>query len=220
MVALVSSVVGTQFDTLWLHDVLLGGRELFADYYEPDETYLLKVHIAFFEGSLAYSFVEVLKSGRPTMTKTTLLLKGRGREPGSIDEFIAHAVGHVNTFVIIETADQKTICGGFAAPAWVASGESADPDCESFMFLLQNAEGKAPMKFPKTPHGPAVMTNPGANVCFGHWNGVAIATNGEWTPDFASAYERRGETAAVFGGRGNERGGGFQAGRWELWQSE
>ena len=56
VVAQMSSKVGIRFETIWLHDLPLGGGELFADYYEPDEVYLLKIRFPFFDGSMACPF--------------------------------------------------------------------------------------------------------------------------------------------------------------------
>jgi hypothetical protein len=122
-------------------------EQLFADYFAPDQTFVLHLE-QIVTDSVASAFSPVLKQWLGAKAPLTLLWTSS--DPGDTNGFHRACDGKANTLVLIQSKEGN-IFGGFAVPAWETprGGEGkADPTELSFLFVLKNTFGDRPTRFP------------------------------------------------------------------------
>jgi hypothetical protein len=141
---IVSEVTGKKGVSIWSSDIRLDCEHLFADYFEPEATYVIKVVSDFPEGSLMLSSSEKLEGFGIDLTNAKLLMEVKAG-PFDLEEFVTKVVEpELNPTVLLLEWQPGFVVGGFAGVPWpkVESqiGETfhfaADPDKKSFIFSL------------------------------------------------------------------------------------
>jgi hypothetical protein len=127
--------------SLWCSDIPLNLEHLFADYFEPEVIYHVKVGGNVPDGSLLNSNEAKLRSLGVKLEAPQLLMEMEELE-WNIDEFLEKAGDVAPTLVLIKMKS-GTECGGVAGVPWPKSGAAADPANGSFIFSL----GATPARF-------------------------------------------------------------------------
>jgi hypothetical protein len=121
--------------SLWYSDVELNCEHLFADYYEPEGVYQVKVGGNIQEGTLLNSSESKVRSLGVNLTSPQLLMEMEELE-WSMDEFLKKAGDFAPTLMLIKMKN-GTVCGGVAGVPWPKKWETAvDPAKGSFIFSL------------------------------------------------------------------------------------
>jgi hypothetical protein len=119
--------------SLWYSDVELNCDHLFADYFEPEGVYQVRIgNIQ--EGTLLKSSEAQVRSLGVNLTLPRLLMEIEELE-WSIDEFLAKAGDFAPTLVLIKMKNGAE-CGGVAGVPWPKKWYAADPAEASFIFSL------------------------------------------------------------------------------------
>jgi hypothetical protein len=127
---------------LWLSDIPLNLEHLFADYFEPEAIYHVKIGWSFPEGILLNSNEVKLRSLGVKLDAPQLLMEMEELK-WSMDEFLEKAGSFAPTLMLIKMK-KGTECGGVAGVAWPKPiGTAADPAKGSFIFSL----GATPVRF-------------------------------------------------------------------------
>jgi hypothetical protein len=127
---------------MWASDMRLDCDHLFADYFEPDATYLIKLVYDFPEGSLMLKCGAKMESCGITIMKAKLLLE-RMAGPFDMEEFVAKVVRpEANPTLLLLEWKPGFVVGGFASVAWPKDENlfgtyAADPEKKSFIFSLE-----------------------------------------------------------------------------------
>jgi hypothetical protein len=128
--------------SLWYSEVELHCDHVFADYYEPDGVYQVRVGGNIKEGTLLKSSESKVRSLGVNLTAPQLLMEMEGLE-WNMDEFWKKAGDFAPTLVLIKMKN-GTECGGVAGVPWPKRREkAADPAKGSFIFSL----GATPARF-------------------------------------------------------------------------
>jgi hypothetical protein len=114
---------------------------MFADYFEPDGVYQVRVGWNCPEGTLLKSSESQVKALGVNLMELQLLMEMDELE-WSMDEFWEKAADFAPTLVLIKMKN-GTVCGGVAGVSWPKSGGAADPAKGSFIFSL----GATPARF-------------------------------------------------------------------------
>jgi hypothetical protein len=131
--------------SLWSSDVRLECDQLFADYFEPEVTYLIKLGNDFPEGSLLLISSEKLECFGIDLTDAKLLM-GVKDGPFDMEEFVTKVVEpEVNPTVLLREWKPDFVVGGFAAVSWPKNESrltgphyfAADPGMGSFICSLE-----------------------------------------------------------------------------------
>jgi hypothetical protein len=132
----------TKGTSLWHSDIPLTLDRPFADYFEPDGIYHVKLAGNYPEGSLMTFNETKLKRLGVNLSDPRLLMEV-GTSEWSMAEFLEKARDFAPTLALIEM-ENGTQCGGAAGVPWPEIGEvAADPEHCSFIFSL----GAAPTRF-------------------------------------------------------------------------
>jgi hypothetical protein len=118
-------------------------EHLFADYFEPEATYMIKLANDFPEGSLMLTSGEKLEDLGIDLTNAKLLMELNG--PFDMEEFVTKVVEpEVNPTVLLLEWKPGFVVGGFAGVPWPMDETSlrdrhygADPEKKSFIFSLE-----------------------------------------------------------------------------------
>jgi hypothetical protein len=128
--------------SLWYCDIELNCDHPFADYFEPDGVYQVKVGGMIPEGTLLKSSESKVMSLGVNLTAPQLVMEMEELKWG-IDEFREKAGDFAPTLVLIKMKN-GTECGGVAGVPWPKKGgAAADPAKRSFIFSL----GATPARF-------------------------------------------------------------------------
>jgi hypothetical protein len=140
----VYEVTGKKGVSIWSSDIRLDCEQMFADYFEPEATYVVKLVGDFPEGSLMLSSGEKLGGFGIDLTKGKLLMKVKASS-FEMEEFVTKVVEpEVNPTVLLLEWQPGFVVGGFAGVPWPkdesqVGGEehyAADPEKKSFIFSL------------------------------------------------------------------------------------
>jgi hypothetical protein len=116
---------------------------LFADYYEPDGVYQVKIGRDIPEGTLLKSRESKVRSFGVKLNAPQLLMEVEEGSVWSMDEFLEKAGEFAPTLVLIKMKN-GTECGGVAGVPWPKkAGKAADPVKDSVIFSL----GATPARF-------------------------------------------------------------------------
>jgi hypothetical protein len=132
---------GVKGASLWYSDIELNCGNLFADYFEPERIYQVRVEGDIPDGTLLKSSEAKLRPLGVKLDSPQLLMK-MNELKWSIGEFLEKAGGFAPTLVLIKMKN-GTECGGVAGVPWPKSGTAADPAKDSFVFSL----GATPTRF-------------------------------------------------------------------------
>jgi hypothetical protein len=132
---------GVKGVSLWYSDVELNCDHLFADYFEPEGVYQVKVGGNIREGTLLKSSESKLEPLGVNLVAPQLLMEVE-ELTWSMDEFLEKAGDFAPTLVLIKMKN-GTVCGGVAGVPWPKWGNAADPTKGSFIFSL----GATPVRF-------------------------------------------------------------------------
>jgi hypothetical protein len=198
--------------SLWYCDVQLNFGHLFADYFEPETVYYVKVGGNFPDGTLLDSNETKLKLIGVTPIAPELLMEVSELE-WSMDEFVKKAGNFAPTLVLIKMKN-GTECGGVAGVPWPEKKMvAADPAKGSFIFSL----GATPTRFDLVKPEHALYRD-GLMVEFGYGSNDLFILN-----DGSGCCSR--EQGAYAGPRGKGQLVGGTADfwiqkyeRWELWR--
>jgi hypothetical protein len=192
----------------------LDAEQLFADYFEPDQTFVLHGdQIA--PDSVASAFSPVLKEWLGATAPLQLLFKSSDAE--DVKGFHHACDGKANTLVIVRSKEGN-IFGGFAVPAWDSStnGWKDDPTQLSFIFVLKNTFGDPPTRFPMKSTKYAILCKAGFGPSLG--GGCEFTLwDGTRTYAYLCSYVDklgRGTAAFVSTGTGRQR---FEVDSYEVW---
>jgi hypothetical protein len=204
---------GVKDVSLWYSGVELNCDHLFADYFEPDGVYQVKVGGNISEGTLLKSSESKVKSLGVNLTAPQLLMEVEELK-WSMDEFWQKAVDFAPTVVLIKMKN-GTECGGVARVPWpkMHDGKAADPAKGSFIFSL----GATPVRFD--------LVNPEkALFCWSNFFGFGYDSNDlfVWSNGDGCGSSRRGTYAGprqkgeLIGGTAETYKQPYE--RWELWR--
>jgi hypothetical protein len=138
-----SEYSGVKGMSLWYADIELNCDHLFADYFEPDGVYRVKVGANIREGTLLKSNESRVRSLGVNLTAPELLMEMEELE-WSMEEFWEKAGDFAPTLMLIKMKNGAE-CGGVAGVPWPKEGVwyGADPAKGSFIFSL----GATPARF-------------------------------------------------------------------------
>jgi hypothetical protein len=139
----VSEVTGKTGVSIWSSEVQLECESLFADYFEPEATYVIKLANDFPEGSLMLPSSDKLEGFGVDLTNAKLLMEVKGRF--DMEEFVTKVVEPgVNPTLFMLEWQPGFVAGGFAGVPWPKNETSvrhphyaADPEKKSFIFSLE-----------------------------------------------------------------------------------
>jgi hypothetical protein len=140
----VSEVTGKKGRSIWSSDIRLDCEQLFADHFEPEAIYVIKLANDFPEGSLMLTSSEKLEGFGIDLTNAKLLMEVKG--PFDMEEFVTKVVEpEVNPTVLLLEWQPGFVIGGFAGIPWpkvegrLGWGEAfaADAERRSFIFSLE-----------------------------------------------------------------------------------
>jgi hypothetical protein len=134
---------GEKGHSIWYSDVRLNCDHPFADYFEPEAIYAIKLAIDFPEGSLMLNASEKLEGFGIDLTKAKLLMDVKGRF--DMEEFVTKVVEpEASPTVLLLEWQPGFVVGGLAALPWPKRESqgaqrcyAADPEKKSFMFSLE-----------------------------------------------------------------------------------
>jgi hypothetical protein len=128
--------------SLWYSDIVLNIDHLFADYFEPETVYHVRLGGNYAKGTLWNSSEANLTAVEVNLKAAQLLMEMRELK-WSMDEFKEKAGDFAPTLVLIKMRN-GTECGGVAGVPWPWPGaNAADPAKDSFIFSL----GATPARF-------------------------------------------------------------------------
>jgi hypothetical protein len=124
-----------EFSAISIVEQQLDKSHLFADYFEPDATFVLQVLPEIAAGTLLAECLNEVESLPLDVKAAKLLLANSGKfTEGEWDDAVGDAVP---TLVLLKLVN-GVVCGGVAAVAWPkGEGCSADPTGTSFIFSLR-----------------------------------------------------------------------------------
>jgi hypothetical protein len=199
--------------SLWYSDIELNCEHLFADYFEPDGVYQVKVGGNIQEGTLLkWSESKVRSLG--VNLKAPQLLMEMEESKWCMDEFWEKAGDFAPTLVLFKMKI-GTECGGVAGVPWpkkrVWSAE--DPSKGSFIFSL----GATPARFDLVNPGNALYCGPW-QFGFGYGNSdlIIFATGAGCCSEGQGDYAGPREKGQLIGGTAKMRYEPYE--RWELWR--
>jgi hypothetical protein len=137
-----SEVTGRKGVSIWCSDVRLVCDQMFADYFEPEAIYVIKLGDDFPEGSLMLSSSEKLGGFGIDLTNAKLLMDVKAG-PFDMEEFVAKVVEReMNPTLLLLEWKPDFVVGGLAAVPWpkdVGWFPSCVPDFEkkSFIFSVE-----------------------------------------------------------------------------------
>jgi hypothetical protein len=139
-----SETTGRKGVSVWSSDARLEYDQLFADYFEPEATYLIKLANDFPEGSLMLKSGEKLESFGIDLTTAKLLMDVKAG-PFDMEEFVTTVVEpEVNPTLLLLEWKPGFVIGGLAAVSWPKDERhglsfccAADQERKSFIFSLE-----------------------------------------------------------------------------------
>jgi hypothetical protein len=123
----------------------LDPRHLFADYFEPEATYRIKLANDFPDGSLMLNSIEKLERFGIALVNAKLLMDAKSG-PFDMEEFVRTVVNsEMNPTLLLLEWKQGFVVGGFAAVPWPkhesplagAYSFATDARTHSFIFSLE-----------------------------------------------------------------------------------
>jgi hypothetical protein len=137
----VSEVTGKKGASIWSSDIRLDCEHPFADYFESEATYVIKLVNEYPEGSLMLTSSEKLEGFGVDLTNAKLLMEVKaGRF--DMEEFVTKVVEpEVNPTVLLLEWQPGFVVGGFAGVPWpkdesLFGSFAADSQRKSFIFSL------------------------------------------------------------------------------------
>jgi hypothetical protein len=197
--------------SLWHSDVELNCDHLFADYYEPEGIYQVKLGGNIQENTLLKSSESQVRSLGVNLTAPQLLMEVKELE-WRMDEFLEKAADFAPTLVLIKMK-KGTECGGVAGVPWPnMDAVMGDPAKGSFIFSL----GATPARFDLVnPNGALFCTRVGFG--FGDDCDLFIFTTGLGCGSLGQEdYARPREMRQLIGGTAQDCFQPYE--RWELWR--
>jgi hypothetical protein len=198
--------------SLWYSGIELNCDHLFADYFEPEGVYQVKLGGNIRKGTLLKSSESKVRSLGVNLMTPQLLMEMEELE-WSMKEFWAKAGDFAPTLVLIKMKNE-TVCGGVAGVPWPAEWKyAADPAKGSFIFSL----GATPARFD--------LVNPEMALCccgaffgFGRYGGeLCIWGSGGGCGSVGQGdYAGQREMGQLVGGTAELRLWPYE--RWELWR--
>jgi hypothetical protein len=132
---------GVKGVSLWYDDIPLNCDHLFADCFEPDAIYRVKVRGNYPEGSLLNSNEAKLRPLGVDLAAPQLLMEAEELK-WSMEEFLMKASDFAPTLILIRL-ENGAECGGVAGVPWPKLFSSAaDPAKDSFIFSLGATPGR------------------------------------------------------------------------------
>jgi hypothetical protein len=198
--------------SLWYSDVELNCEHLFADYFEPEGVYQVKVGGIVQEDTLLKASESKVRSLGVNLKSPQLLMEMEELK-WSMDEFWQKAGDFAPTMVLIKMKN-GTECGGVAGVPWPKKYDlAADPEKDSFIFSL----GATPVRFNLVRPERALYCD---NDSFGfgyNGEGLFILNNGVGCGSRdEGAYAGRREWGQLVGATAEEWVEAYE--RWELWR--
>jgi hypothetical protein len=197
--------------SLWYSHVPLNCEHLFADYFETDVVYQVKVGEIIRKGTLLKSSESKLRSFGVNLTAPQLLME-MSESLWSMDDFLEKAGDFAPTLVLIRLKNGAE-CGGVAGVPWPKKGETAaDPAEASFIFSL----GATPSRLDLVDPEKALFCDPlsfvfgrvGYDLCVGG-DGEGCSSDGEGT------YAGPRQSGQIIGATAGVCFQPYE--RWELW---
>jgi hypothetical protein len=135
VISCASKHFGREFRAMSIFGQQLDSSHLFADYFEPDATFVLQILPESAAGTLLAECLSEVESLPLDVQAAKLLMAHSGKFTREVWE---GAMGDaVPTLVLLELVN-GAVCGGVAAVVWPKScGSSADPTGASFVFSLR-----------------------------------------------------------------------------------
>jgi hypothetical protein len=173
MLALASKHFGEKFSAISFCGEALAENDAVADYFEPGGIFVLHIVIRILPNSFASEWDGVLAGW--LNAKAPLTLKWQSNDATNVKGFHKACDRVPNTLVIVKSKEGN-VFGGFSVTAWASNQVfKADPTGLSFVFVLKNAFGDPPTRFPLGNRREAIFCsgNCGPNFCgtFGVWSG-------------------------------------------------
>jgi hypothetical protein len=210
----VSEQSGLKGVSLWYSDIALNLDHLFADYFEPEGVYQVKLGGNIPEGTLLNSSESKVRALGVTLEAPQLLMEARGLT-WSMDEFLEKAGDLAPTLMLIKM-ENGTECGGVAGVPWPKRGGAVDWAEGSFIFSL----GAAPARFDLVRPGDALYCCPGYfqfGLCsaelFVFCDGRGCGSN---NADGEGTYAGPREKGQLVGATAGNYTQPYE--RWELWR--
>jgi hypothetical protein len=135
----VSEATGKNGISIWSSDIRLDCAHLFADHFEPEATYAIKLVKDFPKGSLMLTSSEKVEGFGIDLTNAKLLMDVKVG-PFDMGEFVTKVVEpEVNPTVLLLEWQPGFVVGGFAGVPWPKDDDScaADAEKKSFIFSLE-----------------------------------------------------------------------------------
>jgi hypothetical protein len=197
--------------SLWLSDIPLNLEHLFADYFESEAIYHVKIGGNFPEGSLLNSNESKLRPLGVKLDAAQLLME-TGDLIWSMDEFLKKASDFAPTLVLIKMKN-GTECGGLAGVPWPNNGWAADPTRDSFIFSLGATPARFDLVIPKW-----ALFGMGFGFQFGSRSGeLFVSSDGHGCSSARQgAYAGPREPGQLIGGTAGDYQQPYE--RWELWR--
>jgi hypothetical protein len=137
-------VTGKKGLSIWSSDIRLDCGQLFANYFEPEATYVIKLANDFADGSLMLTSSEKLEGFGIDLTNAKLLMEMKAG-PFDMGEFVTKVVEpEVNPTVLLLEWQPGFVVGGFAGVPWPKDESdgyefryAADPEKKSFIFSFE-----------------------------------------------------------------------------------
>jgi hypothetical protein len=138
-------VTGKKGISIWSSDIRLDCDHLFADYFEPEATDMIKVGSDLPEGSLMLASNEKLEGFGIDLTNAKLLMEVEAG-PFEMEEVVVKVVEpEVNPTVLLLEWQPGFVVGGFVGVPWPkdegrlggGGGFTVDPEKKSFIFSLE-----------------------------------------------------------------------------------
>jgi hypothetical protein len=137
-----SEVAGRKGVSIWSSDIRLDGEHPFADYFEPEATYVIKLVNDLPESSLMLTSSEKLEGFGIDLTNAKLLMEVKAG-PFDMEGFVTKVVEpEMNPTVLLLEWQPGFVVGGFAGVPWpkresLFGSFAADPEKKSFIFSLE-----------------------------------------------------------------------------------
>jgi hypothetical protein len=138
----VSERAGMKGVSIWSSDIRLDCDHPFADYFEPEAIYVIKLGNDFPEGSLMSSSSDILEDFGIDLANAKWLMDA-GAGPFDMEEFVTKVVKtEVAPTILLVEWKPGFVMGGFAAVPWPRYDDkygslAADPQKRSFIFSLE-----------------------------------------------------------------------------------
>jgi hypothetical protein len=150
-----SDATGKKCMSIWNADWRMDCQELFADYFEPEATYLIKLEHDCVGGLMLVSG-EKLESFGIDLASGKLLMDVNG--PFDMQEFVAKVEKpEAKPTILLVEWKQGVVVGGFAAVPWPSNEgmwrNAEDPEVKSFIISLEPNARRFDLRLPAVALG-------------------------------------------------------------------